>query len=47
LWGKVDPAQQFTAALIDGSLRAVIAERVSITGIAPAHELGGGASTGE
>jgi NADPH2:quinone reductase len=36
---RVDAAQQFTPALLDGRLRSVIAERLSITGIARAHEL--------
>jgi NADPH:quinone reductase len=36
---KADAARELTAALVEGSLRAVIAERVPLTDIARAHEL--------
>jgi NADPH2:quinone reductase len=36
---KAHAAQELTAALVDGSLRSIIAERVSLADIARAHEL--------
>jgi len=36
---KAEAARELTAALLDGSLRSVIAERVPLSEIARAHEL--------